>query len=183
MKIFLFSMLSLLLFVSCHDIKKQDQLKKMDVLTSTVSVISENLNAIDSAKMELIWNEIKVVRKTIQANYHDDTLSTTLGQDLEDYNLAGKQALWVDENLPIARKTVIEIQTRLTQLQKDIQTGNGEREKYNSYIEIEEKQVNELKVFQESLLKNSLEANAKYQELNNKILNYSKQLTLKNRTL
>ena len=80
MKIFLISMLSLLLFVSCHDLKKQKQLKKMDDLILTISEISEELKEIDSVKMHLIWNEVMTIRTSIQENYQSDTLSIELGQ-------------------------------------------------------------------------------------------------------
>lgn len=179
MKIFLFSMLSLLLFASCHDLKKQKQLKKMDDLILTVSEISQELKEIDSSNMEMVLNEVTKVRTSIQENYKADTLSIDLGQELEDYKLAGKQALWVKNNLPIALKTMSETESRLNQLRADIVAGNGEREKYDSYIQNEKEQVEDLKKLHQSLLKNSLDATQKHQELNYKMLQYSKILILK----
>lgn len=183
MKIFLISMLSLLLFTSCHDLKKQKQLKKMDTLILTISEISEELKEIDSVKMELIWNEVMTIRTSIQENYQSDTLSVELAQELEDYKLTGSQALWVNNNLPIALKTNLETESRIKQLRADILTGVGEREKYDSYIQKEEEQVKDVKTLQQSLQKNSLEAIQKHQELNAKMLEYSKSLILQNNAL
>lgn len=183
MKIFLISMLSLLLFVSCHDLKKQKQLKKMDDLILTISEISEELKEIDSVKMHLIWNEVMTIRTSIQENYQSDTLSIELGQNLEDFKLVGNQTLWVKQNLPVALKTTSETADRLKQLRANILTGTGAREKYDSYIQNEEAQVQDLKVIGKSLQKNSLEAIQQHQELNDKMLDYSKSLVLKNNAL
>jgi hypothetical protein len=183
MKFFLFSILSLLLFNSCHDLKKQKQIEKMDTLIFSISEISQELKEIDSVKMEMISREIITIRSTIQENYQNDTLSVELGQELEDFKLAGKQALWVKGNLLIALKTSVETQNRLSQLRADVVAGNGEREKYDSYIKKEETQVADLRKLNQSLAINSQEAIQKHQELNIKMVEYSKSLILKNSIL
>ncbi len=183
MKIFLLSILSLLILASCHDLKKQKQVKRMDELIHTVSEISQELKEMDSTKMKMILAEVTKVRTSIQENYQADTLTIELGQQLEDYKLVGKQALWVKNNLSIASKTIYETESRLKQLRANIAAGNGEREKYDSYIQNEFKQVEDLKKLHQSLLKNSLEAVQKYQELNDKMIEYSKSLILKNNAI
>ncbi len=183
MKIFLFSLLSLFLFVSCHDLKKQKQLKELDALTLTLSEVSEEMNEIDSSQMELVFKEVMHVRTTIQEYYQNDTLSIELGQDLEDYHLIAKQAKWVMGNIPFAKEAIAETQERIHQLRTDVMSGNGEREKYDSYIQNEKEQVEELKTLHQSLVKNSSEALEKHKTLHENILKFSSELRLKMKEL
>lgn len=178
MKIFLFSMLSLLILVSCHDVKKQKQLKVIDELILNLSEISTELNEIDSSQMEVIFKEVIEVRSNIQENYQADTLSVELGQQLEDYKLIAKQSKWVLGNIPFAKEKITEAQLRINQLKADIVAGNGEREKYDSYIQNEKQHVDELKKLHQSIVKNSQEAVEKYETLHDKMLDYSNQLIL-----
>ncbi|MDD2983170.1 MAG: hypothetical protein PHQ74_07265 [Crocinitomicaceae bacterium] len=143
----------------------------------------EELNEIDSLQIQQISAEIGKVRKTIQENYLNDTLTVELGQALEDYKLAGKQAIWVTKNLSIAYRTNLETQERIKNLRLDILAGNGERDKYDSYLKSEEEQVSDLEKLHQTLLKNSEESIQNYQELNQKMVTYSKRNILNNTTL
>lgn len=183
MKIFILSLVSLLLFVSCHDVKKQKQLKEITQLISTLSEISAEMNEIDSSHMELILEEVMIVRSSIQENYQNDTLSIQLGQDLEDYHLIAKQAQWVMGNIPFAKEIIAETQLRLNQLQTDIAYGNGERDKYDSYIQNEKEQVDELRKLHQSILKNSQDASDKYEKTHSKMLEFNNQLHLKKKVI
>ncbi len=179
MKFIVISLLSILLFTSCHDMKKQKQLNAIETLISDLESMSVSLNEMDSTQINIISTEVNEIRTTIQNNYQADTLSVEIGQQLEDFKLVGKKAKFIAENLPFAKENAAATQLRLNQLHQDIRAGHGEREKYDSYIQNERKQILELKNLHQTLLKSEQEVKQEFEPLKSKMLEYNQHLTQK----
>lgn len=174
--------IGLMLFLSltsCHDVKKQKQLQQINDMIQTVDSIAQTRNTIHADSVSLMLSEIAVVRQSIQDNYDSDTITMEFAQELEDYKLAWHALKKVQQNNLLLETGIREEQKALAELQKDIQSGNGNRAKYDNYIRFEKNKVAQIRVLLSGTIQNKNTGTTIYHQLHDDMKAYNEQLLLK----
>jgi hypothetical protein len=151
---FRFGLLSLILtlvLVSCHDLNKQKQLKKIDVLMADLDYIDSNLKLKHADSIPLIVSNITHVELRIKNNYTTDTIDLELAKKMDEYKRARKQLKPMGKILSKIIEGSKEERITLSNLKTDIENGSGDRSKYDEYIEFERAKVIQLKELHKEL--------------------------------
>ena len=143
MKFFAF-ILTVILFSSCADLKKGEQLEAIDSMSKTVDSISTVLIENKYEEIKQISVESYEVQKKIKENFSSDTISIEFAKKLdkfkvmiESFDLLNKQFILLNENSK-------EEKVKLESLNKDITTASGQRDKYEEFIQFEKVKVQQL---------------------------------------
>jgi hypothetical protein len=140
-----FLFLVLLLFSSCADIEKEEQVNKITRLRKTVSILKENLS---KSQIENIAEKkivIYSVIKRIKSYYYLDTIDMDFAKKMEAYKVMGKSLKSLEGEFEKIRVSLDEEKVSLKTLQSDIKNGFGHREKYNQYIGFEKNKIEQIK--------------------------------------
>mgnify|MGYP006924836877 FL=1 len=173
MKQFLFFSLSVLLFVSCSDLKKQDQLKTIDQLSKTVDSIQKIVlkSEIDS----IIYRKTATqdVELRIKQNFHSDTLNLALGKKMDAYKVMRRKFGPLSRTYNTLKTGSADELNTLNLLKNDINSGSGERDKYNEFIQFEKNKVEQLSIILTDYLKEKDKTLAVYKQLHPELLAFS----------
>jgi hypothetical protein len=135
--------LLLLLFTlfSCSDFQKKDQLEKIQRSQRNLSDIEKELkiNKIDTiSKIKLTTNEVEL---RIKNNLVLDTINLVLGKKMDDYKRMRKSFEPLGRSYSQLMTGISEERMTLNNLVADIQNGEGERNKYDTYIVYENNKI------------------------------------------
>lgn len=166
-------LLSCLLFASCHDVKKQQQLDELNRLLATADSIGKVWEVERTDPVQDILPDVQEVERNIRKNYNSDTISVEFSQKLEDYKMISKGLEYYLANDAALNFGTKQVKLTLNQLKHDIEEAAGDRARYDEYIAFEKNKVSRLNV----LLKNSVETKSKcvnsYQRLHAEIKAFS----------
>ncbi len=157
-RLFLIGILFLSL-LSCTDLERNEQLKQISDMKQTVVRLQKDLkkNRVDTLagfRTSLMNLELR-----LRNNYRADTIDTDLGQKMSQYKTVKKffkrEKGEVKDNQDLNSQTLgtaylsvknglIEEQKTLELLKTDVENGNGERSKYNEYVQFEQNKVKQL---------------------------------------
>lgn len=164
---------------SCSDLTKGEQLDKIEQLNKTMDSIQTVLieNKIDEIEELSIEAESVVFR--IKENLNSDTLDLKLAKDIDRYMIMFRSIGNLKSVCSQIKKNAKIEKITLSKLERDIDHGNGDREKYSNYVSFETKKVNYL---DQNLKKYVLERKKTidtYLALHDKLYNYSFDLITK----
>jgi hypothetical protein len=179
MRFISFILLFIVFLTSCSDFSKGEQLEKIEQLNKTVDSIQTVLieNKIDEINDLSIEAESVVSR--IKENLNSDTLDLKLAKNIDKYmimfrSIGNLKTIYsqVKKNSKIEKITLIK-------LERDIDHGNGDRNKYNEYVAFEAKKVNYInKKLKKYVIDRKKTINT-YLALHDKLYNYSFELITK----
>ncbi len=165
--------LACLLLASCHDVKKQQQLDRVNALLATADSIGNVWEIERTDPVQEILSDVYEVQQNIRENYNSDTISVEFSQKLEDYKMISKGLEFYLANEEALNFGPKQVKLTLNELKHDIEEASGDRSKYGEYIAFEENKVDQLNV----LLKKSVETKSKcvnsYQRLHAEIKEFS----------
>lgn len=152
LKIKIFLSLSLLLAVSCQDVRKKTQLEKLTALESEVYDLQKEFEEKKVDTIGRLSGEVMDVEFRIRNFYVSDTINRDLGVKINAYKSIRKRIKPLVKMYAQIQGGCHEEIKSLAQLKKDIESGAGEKERYDEYLEFEQKKVDQLKaVFEEAL--------------------------------
>jgi hypothetical protein len=175
----LISILFLGFFVSCHDMKKREQLHIIETLVQTVDSIHQAITTQPTDFSEIL-ESVNSINQEIQNNFQSDTISIEFGQKLENFKSISQQLRLVQKNIPLILKSFERENSKLRQLKQDIIEGTGNRSNYRDYIYFEKKKVNQLVILSNYTNEQKNAAIYNFNQLNQEIKNYSTILRNKN---
>ena len=135
-----FFILIALLFTACADLKKSEQLERIDVMKSQLSEWRTSLGEFDKTE----W-EAHVSKAETTVNVLKKLESVTIPLDdaiyMDEYRSIQLKMLKMAELREQCLEEVKAIEKRLSKLSADINSGNGHRHKYDDFLTQEEEQL------------------------------------------
>lgn len=142
---FFFFIFVVFLFVSCSDIKKGEQLETIEILQKSLDSINTVLIENKFLELEKIGIESKAIETKIKENYSSDTIDVEFAEKLSTF----KEMINSIEPLKNAYSKLLkntkEEKSDLLKLKNDIENGNGERSKYQEYVNFESNKTQQLR--------------------------------------
>ena len=171
-----FALLLLLLFTSCHDVKKQKQLALIDQMIGQLDHFQQAMDEMDETEMDEIIASVSQVVDKIKHNYNsEDTISIEFAQRLENYKSIYAGLFFVRKTSSKLKASIPEEKKELLQLKSDIQKGVGDRSKYDSYIQFEKNKISQLNVLSENCVTTKTKCVDSYHQLHNEIQAFSEE--------
>ena len=139
-------LLSLSMFiVSCSDLKKDEQLKRISKLEKGLTLIENDRlkNEIDTlTALKIATNAVEIRIKNYLVL---DTIDLVLGKKMDAYKIMRRSLKPLGKQNIQLKQAIREEQKSLKDLKTDIENGSGSRDKYESYILYEKNKINQLK--------------------------------------
>jgi hypothetical protein len=173
-------LLSLSMFiVSCSDLKKDEQLKRISKLENGLALIEKNRlkNEIDTL------TELKIATNAVEIRIKNylvlDTIDLVLGKKMDAYKIMRRSLKPLGKQNIQLKQAIREEQKSLKDLKTDIENGSGSRDKYESYILYEKNKINQLQTLLDEYLRQKQETLATYRKLHPELNQLSLDLVRK----
>ena len=184
-----------LTLVSCTDFDRKEQLKQIANMKQTVDSLQKNLeiNRIDT--LAGLRTAVMNLELRIRNNYTADTNSLELGKKMAQYQtvkkffVAEKEEGGENESLNsqtlgaaylVVKNGLLQEQKTLDLLKSDIENGNGERNKYNEYLQFEQNKVKQLTILLDDYKKHKDKVLKMFFDVYNELDPFVKSLEKKN---
>ena len=184
-----------LTLVSCTDFDRKEQLKQIANMKQTVDSLQKNLeiNRIDT--LAGLRTAVMNLELRIRNNYTADTISLELGKKMAQYQtvkkffVAEKEEGGENEGLNsqtlgaaylVVKNGLLQEQKTLDLLKSDIENGNGERNKYNEYLQFEQNKVKQLTILLDDYKKHKDKVLKMFFDVYNELDPFVKSLEKKN---
>ena len=177
---FAFILLVLIGLSSCTDLKKGEQILSIQEMNESLDSIQLILAENDFSTISDLAANANATDSRIKMNYQSDTLELEFAKKLDAYNVMRKSFTILDLAF---NQLSIDIETEKTALQNlklDIEKGNGERDKYATYIEFENEKVQKLKILLSDYISLREKTSTTFNELHNEINSFSLSLSNNN---
>lgn len=133
------------LLASCVDLEKSTQTERIDAMNTTLDsievVIAEH--AFDSL-LQMQQNSYAIENR-VKNYYVSDTINLALGRKMDAFKKMRKNMKPLAKARLAINSSIAEERVSLKHLLIDINGSNGDREKYNEYIQYEQAKVDQLK--------------------------------------
>lgn len=171
----------LVVFVTaCSDLKKSDQIDRVDQLC----------NSIDSIEVVLLSNEIDSLQKMqvladsvierISKNYKSDTVSLAFGKKMDAYKqMVLSLPIVIDDQITLNENISI-LRTSLLDLKDDIVAANGKRNQYNEYLSFESEKLDSVRIKAKEYMEMRNQLIAHFKQIHSEMYEYSIFLVEKN---
>lgn len=173
-------LLSLSMFiVSCSDLKKDEQLKRISKLEKGLTLIENDRlkNEIDTlTALKIATNAVEIRIKNYLVL---DTIDLVLGKKMDAYKIMRRSLKPLGKQNIQLKQAIREEQKSLKDLKTDIENGSGSRDKYESYILFEKNKINQLQTLLDEYLRQKQETLATYRKLHPELNQLSLDLVRK----
>jgi len=132
---------TILLLVSCSDLKKGEQLETISVLNKSIDSIQTVLIENKLEEINQLEYEVEAVISRIKDNISSDTLELSLATKIDTYQRMYHSLSFLKSSYSLLKSSLIEEKKVLRKLKKDIKKGNGYRNKYEEYVIFESAKV------------------------------------------
>jgi len=129
------------LFVSCADMKRPKQLKEIERIEANLNDAEMVLNSISIDSIEQIIRSSTFLENRIKKYYSGDTISLSLGEDLELFHALIPNSEEVVFGVIKIDSMLLFRKSQLNLLKNDIQQGAGNRSEYDENIFFENEEV------------------------------------------
>jgi len=184
-----------LTLVSCTDFDRKEQLKQIANMKQTVDSLQKNLeiNRIDT--LAGLRTAVMNLELRIRNNYTADTIDIELSKKMAQYQtvkkffVAEKEEGGENEGLNsqtlgaaylVVKNGLLQEQKTLDLLKSDIENGNGERNKYNEYLQFEQNKVKQLTILLDDYKKHKDKVLKMFFDVYNELDPFVKSLEKKN---
>ncbi len=168
-----------ILFFSCSDLKKDEQLKRISTLEKRILLIENEriVNEIDTlTSLKIATNAVEIRIKNYLVL---DTINLVLGKKMDAYKMMRRSLKPLGKQNSQLKQAIREEQKTLKALRSDIENGSGSRDKYESYILFEKNKLNQLQILLDEYLRLKNETMATYRELHPELNQLSLDLVRK----
>jgi hypothetical protein len=140
--LFLFSILAVLM--SCSDLEKEQQLRRIRQEQKTLENLTKKLEdprllEVSTFKVNTMQTELK-----IKQNLYLDTINLELAQQLDAFKVMRRSIKPLMQQYHKIKTGIVEEKSALKLLYQDIQQGRGARHRYNEFIEFEHHKVQQI---------------------------------------
>lgn len=180
MKYFLL-LLPLLGLLSCTDLNKGKQISAIDGMNKTIDSIQTVLleNEIDTiAALQVATNTVEL---RIKNYYYADTIDMALGRKMDAYKVMRRSLGPLGRSYVTIKNGVIAERTALSNLKKDIENGDGDRKKYDEYVQFEQGKVDQLRSLLSEYVKEKNKTMKTFNELHQELYDFSMEWYHKNK--
>ena len=184
-----------LTLLSCTDLERKEQLKQIARMKQSVDSLQKNLetNRIDT--LSGLRTAVMNLELRIRNNYTADTINLELGKKMAQYKTVkkffkrekgegAKNESLNNQTLGTAylvvKNGLLQEQKTLDLLKSDIENGNGERNRYNEYVQFEQNKVKQLTILLEDYKKHKDKVLKMFFEVYNELDPFVKSLEKKN---
>lgn len=135
-----------ILFTSCSDLNKKDQLTKIDEMNKSLDSIKTILleNKIDTIT-QLMFAASQVEQR-VKSNYVSDTIDMALAKKMNAFKVSRKRLRPLGKSYNEINHGVDEEKESLRLLKSDIENSSGKRNKYDEYVMFEASKVHQLRM-------------------------------------
>lgn len=126
--------------VACSDLQRPEQLNKIAGLVKMLDEAENSLENISVDKLQGIFDASEAVKEKILAEM-PDSLDLERAIRLDRFREAGDAAFLLSTEQEELRKIIPDYHKALKKLKRDIESGNGQKHKYDGYIDFEEKKI------------------------------------------
>ena len=178
MKFLFVALLAFSLF-SCSDISKSTQLERISAMEQSLDSIQ---TVLDKERIDTVLNwslSAYNVEKRIKENYVADTIDLVLGKKMDSYKIMRRSIDPMGKAMNATKKGIVEEREKLTSLKKDIENGDGDRNKYDEYVLFEEQKVAQLRTLITDFTETKSRAVKTYNELHAELSAFSYSLLKK----
>ena len=168
-----------ILFFSCSDLKKDEQLKRISTLEKRILLIENEriVNEIDTlTSLKIATNAVEIRIKNYLVL---DTINLVLGKKMDAYKMMRRSLKPLGKQNSQLKQAIREEQKTLKALRSDIENGSGSRDKYESYILFEKNKLNQLQILLDEYLRLKKETMTTYRELHPELNQLSLDLVRK----
>ena len=181
--------------VSCTDFDRQEQLKQIANLQQSVDSLQKNLESNRIDTLAGLRTALMNLELRLRNNYSADTINLELGKTMAQYKtvkkffVAEKEEGVENESLNsqtlgaaylVVKNGLLQEQKTLDLLKSDIENGNGERNKYNEYLQFEQNKVKQLTILLDDYKKHKDKVLKMFFDVYNELDPFVKSLEKKN---
>ena len=142
-----------LLLISCSDLRKKDQLVKLKMFQDKLRTSQNEFKAAFIDSLHEMTQVSSDLERSLKQNYTSDTVDIALGKRVDDYKRMRRMFGSLGNFGSKLKRAYAEQEKQLQSLFLDIENGYGERNKYDTYIDLERKKNEQVFVLlQEYLL-------------------------------
>jgi hypothetical protein len=135
-----------ILLFSCSDLKKDEQLQRINKLEQRLSDIEKARikNEIDTlTALKIATNAVEIRIKNYLVL---DTINMVLGKKMDTYKIMRRNLKPLGKQNSQLKTAIREERRTLAALKADIENGSGSRDKYESYILFEKNKISQVEV-------------------------------------
>jgi hypothetical protein len=165
---------------SCTDLKKGEQILSIQKMNESLDSIQTVLLENDYSEISDLASNANATDSRIKLNYESDTLDLTFAKKLDSYNRMRKSFDILSIVFLQLSSDVKSEKTTLQKLKLDIEKGNGERDKYATFIQFENEKVLKLKSLLSDYMSLRETTTATFNELHDEINSFSLSLSNNN---
>lgn len=126
-----------LLLISCSDLRKEDQLAKLKMLQDKLYASQNEFQDAFIDSLHLMTMASSDLERNLKQNYESDTVDVVLGKRVDDYKRMRRMFGPLGNFGSKLKRAYSEQEKQLQSLFLDIENGYGERNKYDTYIDME----------------------------------------------
>lgn len=164
------------LICSCIDLDKKEQLHALKVLDTKVDRVQLAFEQLKKDTIEEIIYTMKEVNYQIKYSIEDDTISLKTAKKLESYKNTYHKLLSIESYNEKILFGSQKIKNNIENLQIDIEEGNGERNNYDRFIDLETKKVEALELLLSKLKKLQQESLSNYKRIRKDVETFASTL-------
>jgi hypothetical protein len=179
MKHLFFLGLSLVLF-SCSDLSSTEHIQKIEMLEKAVQGIQQTVEANPVDTLFSMSQNVANVEKRIKANYKEEVIDMVFARKMDDYKAMRKSYKPLMKAHSQLKTGCNEELVALSNLKKDIQNGDGERNNYGEFISFETNKVAQLTELLASFMEEKNKSLETYARLHQEMIDFSLELQNKN---
>ncbi|MEY3237171.1 MAG: hypothetical protein RI883_1272 [Bacteroidota bacterium] len=170
----------LIVLYSCTDLKKGEQIQSIQEMNVTIDSIQTVLLENDYSTISDFASNANNTDSRIKMNYESDTLDLTFAKKLDSYNTMRKSFGILSIVFLQLSSDVKSEKITLQKLKLDIENGNGERDKYATFIQFENEKVSKLKTLLSDYISLRETTTNTYNKLHDEINSFSLSLSNNN---
>jgi hypothetical protein len=126
-----------LLLVGCSDLKREEQLLKLKSLQEQLQESQNEFEAAFIDSLHVMTMASSDLERNLKKHYKSDTIDIVLGKRVDDYKRMRRMFGPLGAFGSKLKRAYAEQEKQLQSLFLDVDKGFGERNKYESYIEME----------------------------------------------
>jgi hypothetical protein len=169
-----------LLLFSCSDLSSTEHIQKIEALEKAVLGIQTTVQNHPVDTLLSMSQHVANVEKRIKAHYKEEVIDMVFARKMDDYKALRKSYKPLMKAYSQLKAGATEELVALSNLKKDIQNGDGERNNYAEFISFEANKVAQLTELLTSFLEEKEKSLETYERLHQEMTDFSFELQNKN---
>lgn len=177
---YFFLMITCLSIYACSSSNNEKHLEAITKMNTSLDSIEKVMlaNEIDTiAALRVATNTVEL---RIKNYYYADTIDMALGKKMDAYKVMRRELGPLSKSYSIVKKGISEERKTLTNLESDIKNSNGDRSKYQEYIEFETSKVDQLRKILAEYVRQKEKTMTTFHELHKELYDFSIDVMNKN---